>query len=321
MSDDIKLPNDGGFSENDKKLMAAGACFVFWLFAAVALGLPFLEGDSGLFVALRALLIFSGFGFAYWMIYAKRGPGLDGIMALAKALARPFTRMPETKRRRAVVPVFALAILYIGYTAVWLMVSDEAAQKRALFNTYDGISDVQWFHHGDSIDLYVYSETLDTLYEDALTNNGDKEADLSAGVHIRYSDEIMQLDSSEFASTVREDIIAARTGKLDQIHGKADIGVHEVDRSPIKTIAFHGAFGITGHGFLEILVMCAVTITTLAMAFSRGYHSYHMVAMSVLLLVLASSPDALNSDMPEPQIVEVISADAAPSHGSGAGRS
>lgn len=304
MNNHVNSSNDDEFGELEQKFVAAIVCFMLWMFTAVAFGITFLEGDSGLFKALRGLLILSGFGFSYWMIYAKRGPGLNRCVAMARTAVSPFTRLPEKKRMALVLPVFSMAVVYTVFTAVWLIISDEAAQKRALFNTYDGISDVQWFHHGDSIDLYVYSETLDTLYEDALTSNEKKEANLSVGVRIRYDNDLMQLSRSEFATTIHEDIAAARTGKLNQAHGKAEFGVHDVSRNPYQVIVFHGAFGISGYGFPEILLMLTAAFGATALGLSVYYRSYYLLGMSALLLALAMGPHITTPDIQQPQVLE-----------------
>lgn len=293
-------------TEDSIKFITAIGLFFGWLFLFFT-PIAFLIGEFKGAALVRALLLGSGVALSWFLIYSQSGPGLEGVKRTATLFFSPILNMPERYRLVIMLPVFVVALSYFLFTLTWLISSDEASQKRALFASYDRATTIQWFHHGDTVDIYVYGETLSTIHDKAV---GNVQKDEMVGVKITYRGDAMIKSGRDFSSMLRHDIAMARVGKTDSISGDSILGVFKTEMKPFDFVKYHGAMGITGHGSLELIVMVIYLMfgaALLAIKGKRLIRSGKVLFASAVLFVLGSSPHISSLDnLKYPQLVSVI---------------
>lgn len=305
MEKNLPAKQSNALSEGDIQFIVSIPVFMLWqVLVTSPVATLLFDGDSAAAMFMRFLVgIVGGAAFCYWLLFSEKGPGLKGIKKLATVVFKPVIQMPERDRLRVMIPVYAIALMYMVFTAGWLLVSDEASQKRALYNSWDRVSDIQWFHHDHYIDLYVYSETLDTLFESHVPKDVETAA---AGVHIRYSSELMNLVGDDFYKMIRGDIAQARVGKIEGVTGEAEVGVFETRMTPFSFVSYHGMFGITGHGFLEIIMMSILMVISGVHIVAGKARSYTLLGFSVAFMWIASMPSIMSNMEKMPEEIAVI---------------
>lgn len=213
-----------------------------------------------------ALLI--GYGpFCYWLYFAKAAPGIPGVnkalLAAASFIYSTISAIPERIRFFIMLPVFAIAALGLIHHVLYLIASDEASQKRALYATYDRNATVQWFHSGDRIDVFVFSPTINRQFTPETTSDHGE-----VGVHLLYDGELMDLRGDSFRTTLTDDLQTAKAGGTDTI-AKSIVGVYDADLTPLGGVMYYGAFGVTGVGFMEILICASTLLIVIVSLYAR----------------------------------------------------
>lgn len=291
---------DAAFGDGDIMFWYSVVLFIAWqqlinhpLSPVLASVLPIPEAVTHFFVGV---VLFGGF--IYWLWFSKTGPGLNGVHAFLRMLLSPIFRIPDHIRFKALVPVLAVSVFSMLFTIGWLALSDEASYKRDLYSSWDRQSDIQWVYGEDGIDLYVYSETLDTIYGKHVPEDGDSPR---AGVHVRYSSELLGTIDSDFGKTLKSDISHAQIGNLSGLLGRGEIGVYETKMNPYSFIRYHGVFGITGHGFLEIILMTTALMMGLIFFFTTPKVKSHQLLIAVAACTVFSLPPvAMTLDTAKP---------------------
>lgn len=305
-----KQPNSGEdkLTKGQLKLCYVIVGFILWqLFVVAPFAIFFANEKDGIDTTLRAIIGLGGYGvFIHWLLLSPKGPGLDGFHRFLSKTIAPIRALPEPTRIKLVLPFFAASVVLILATIGWLTFSDEASQKRSLYQSWDRMTELQWFYNENSIDLFVYSETLDTLYRAHIPDQGDHPA---AGVHIRYQGDLKKVTGSEFDQILRSDIKHARVGDLDKITGDPELGVYETGLTTFSFVAYHGAFGVTGHGVMEILMMITMLIFVMTFLITVRIRSYYLAGAAVLFSALGSMPSLTGnaqSDMQQPNQLQAL---------------
>lgn len=240
----------------------------------------------------------------YWLVYSKSGPGVDKLIEIGKAALQPIANIPEKKRFVFLLPFFTVALLYCLSSISWVVFSDEASQKRDLFNVRDTTSTMKWFHNGDSIDIYTFSETLNTLYEDKLPPTP---SDLVVGVKIRYQDDLAKLTGKEFQNMVVNDYRQIRAGKIYNVSGDAQIGTYKKDWHELSFMHFNGAFGMNGHDPFTMLVILLSLFFFLIYFLTKKVTSPILLAATVFLSIFGAMPSVMSpNEALKPTLVSVF---------------
>ncbi len=292
--------------EGDIKLLYSVPIFIAWQMLVTGTVSDPLSAALGLSEVLARFIVgFVAFGgFIYWLWFSEKGPGLEGVNRALVWIFAPIIRIPEPIRFKALVPVFVVACLALITTIGWLISSDEASHKRALYNSWDRVSDIQWFYGDDDIDLYIYSETLDTIYGDRVPEDGDNPR---AGVHIQYSSEFLQATETDLDDLLHHDIPQARVGDLEDVKGTSELGVYETRMTPYSFISYHGVFGITGHGVMEFSMMTLFLFVAIVFLVGNDKaRSKHLLIFSVAFIVLSVAPLMMSNVEPTPSEIHLV---------------
>lgn len=268
----------------------------------------FFDGNPPTLIRVALL---SGYGFfCYWLYFSKAAPGIAGvntaIVTVASFICAIVSAIPERIRFLIMLPVFVIAALGLIHHLVYLVASDEASQKRALYATYDRNATVQWFHSGDRIDVYVFSPTIDRQYTPKTTAD-----DGEVGIHLLYDGALMDLRSNAFQTMLTDDLRAAKAGRTATT-AKSTVGVYDADLSPLGGVMYYGAFGVTGVGFMETLICLATLLIVLASLYLRPgtRSSGYLLGTSLLFFIfIASGHQGADRTQAPGQLAEVVTMD------------
>lgn len=286
------------------RLVFAFVIFLLWMLFVITPIQFAIKPEGSQHVLMLLTLMAFGVGCSYWLLYSKNGPGLDGLAAGCKHLLKPIIEMPENKRMFAVAPIFGASVFALLFSIAWLCVSDEASQKRTLYGTYERGSSIQWFHHGMKVDIYVSSESLAKIYKERAEQHLD---DTFVGAKLTYSGQLMGLTGSKFQDMIHNDLVKARSGNILDVTGHAEIGLYKKKITTFDSVNFHGAFGLTGFGTIEIIIMMSSIGLSISSALSSKSKSITLFGWSLVLLFLASTPWAMGSlETPEPEMVQIF---------------
>jgi hypothetical protein len=76
--------------------------------------------------------------------------------------------------------------------------------------------------------------------------------------------------------------------------------------TPFSFVSYHGMFGITGHGFLEIIMMSILAVISGVHIVAGKARSYTLLGFSVAFIWIASMPSIMSNMEKMPEEIAVI---------------
>lgn len=248
--------------------------FIGFYALSILLGMPLLK--SGLLenLIIRCVFLVATGYTIYRLLWSKRGPGVEGIERIIGNLWSPIGRLDEHKKVRVAAPLYVvsvvLAVVYIG-----LALGEKAGQMRALFATYEPDRTVMWVHSGDAIDVYVGS----SLVTQASETNANKEYFPLA--HWQYKTTETS-DGVAFRSKLNRDLAYAEAGQLSLVSEPIDVKSY---RNPdvFSVVQYHGIFGFTGVGVLEVFMAISIVIVSGAILLMHEVNSKALAGWALMI--------------------------------------
>lgn len=240
----------------------------------------------------------------YWCLGARRGPGVMGIHSIAKRsidpLASLYGRLDESDRVKVLLVPFSVTALALLYSVGWILLSDEAAEKHALTETFDSDRPVAWTHQGDSVDVLVYGSAAESLA-------GEVEG--APAVRLTYSRESLDQLGQPFEKVLHSDLGAASRGHLLSTTAESELVVTP-ERPGLDAIAYHGAFGVTGIGVMEAIIGMSLLVVGIAKVTISHPKSNTMAVLIVAFAIMSLAPAILDSSREStyPQVTPIAAA-------------
>lgn len=290
---DSKAVKDWDQETFDNAVMFTIFGFVVWL---LLVALPLMLVFKPDWVVVRLGIIVAYVPVCRWLFFSKNGPGVEGVKAvlvtIVSMIVSVVMAVPARIRFWLTASLFVAASLGMAAHLVHLVASDEVAQKRALYGSFEPNRDIKWFHSGDKIDVFVFSDYMDRTFE---IEQGE------VGVHLSYSQDDLKHSNDAFALILKADLRKAERGKTSTV-ADSEIAVYEANRSPLAGVSYHGAFGFTGVGLIEVILGTVALFMALTLIYAdKEYRKPGFLALATLLfcfLMGAGQGGPSDSDSP-----------------------